>query len=73
MLGDKDEWPVWCPHCGEVTLKPIGWLLTNTSLTCSGCGAVLGWYRERIEPDLEDAYRAVVNFSRGLRVEKPAR
>jgi hypothetical protein len=73
MLGDDDQWPVWCPECGAVTLKPIGWLLVNTRLTCSGCNAVLAWYRERIERDLEDAYRAIENFSKGLRVEKPSR
>ena len=73
MFGDDDQWPVWCPECGAVTLKSIGWLLVNTSLTCSGCGAVLAWYRERIERDLEDVYRAVVNFSKGLRVEKRSR
>jgi hypothetical protein len=69
MFGNMDEWPVWCPQCGGVNLKAIGWLLENTSLTC-GCGATLAWYRECMERDLEDAYRAVVHFSRGLRVEK---
>ncbi len=73
MFGDSDEWPVWCPDCGALTCKPIRWLLENTRLTCSGCGAQLAWYRERMERDLEDAYRAVVNFSKGLRVEKSAR
>ena len=69
MFGDVDEWPVWCPECGGVILKPIGWLLAHNSLDCC-CGARLVWYRERMERDLEDAYRAVENFSRGLRVEK---
>ncbi len=75
MFDNRDEWPVYCPDCGGITAKPIGWLLANDRLTCTGCGAVLAYYRERMARDLEDAHRAVANFSRGLRVEKqvPAR
>jgi len=73
MFGDDDEWPVYCPNCGAMTCKRIGWLLANTRLTCEGCGATLAYYRERMTRDLEDAQRAVANFSKGLRVEKSAR
>ena len=73
MFGDEDEWPVYCPDCGSITYKRIAWLLANTRLTCSGCGASLAYYRERMARDLDDAHRAVANFSKGLRVEKGAR
>jgi DNA-directed RNA polymerase subunit N (RpoN/RPB10) len=73
MLGDEDDWPVRCPSCGAVTSKKIGWLKANTSLTCTGCTATLSYYRERMNRDLDDALRAVESFSRGLRVEQPAR
>ena len=72
MFGDADEWPVYCPHCGGVTAKRIDWLLANERLTCECCGTILAYYRERMARDLEDAHRAVANFSRGLRIEKIA-
>ena len=70
MFRDQDKWPVYCPLCGEVTLKEIGWLKTNTSLNCGGCGKRLRYYQERMNRDLEDAQRAVESFSRSLLVEK---
>ena len=73
MLADEDDWPVYCPDCGAVTLKKIGWLKANTRLTCEGCAVTLSYYRERMNRDLDDALRAVESFSRGLRVEQPAR
>jgi len=73
MFEDDDEWPVRCPSCGDTTRKQIGWLMANTRLRCGGCGAVLGYYRERMARDLDDAHRAVDSFSRGLRIEKSAR
>jgi hypothetical protein len=72
MLSDSDDWPVYCPECGGMTAKPISWMLANTSLTCGYCGTTFAWYRERMARDLDDARRAVLSFSRGLRVEKRA-
>ena len=69
-MDERDEWPVYCPDCGGITAKPIGWLLANERLNCLCCGAVLAYYRERMARDLEDAHRAVASFSRSLRVEK---
>lgn len=70
MFCDQDQWPVCCPRCREVTVKEIGWLKANTALSCSACGAKLRYYKERMIRDLEEAQRAVENFSRGLLVEK---
>ena len=70
MFDETDKWPIYCPDCGGVTAKPIGWLLANDRLTCTCCGAILAYYRERMARDLEDVHRAVASFSRGLRVEK---
>lgn len=70
MFDDADKWPVHCPDCGGITVKPIAWLLANERLTCTCCGAILAYYRERMARDLEDAHRAVASFSRGLRVER---
>jgi len=70
MLRDQDHWPVYCPMCGEVTIKEIGWLKANTGLSCDACGAKLRYYQERFKRDLEDAHRAVESFSRGLFLDK---
>jgi hypothetical protein len=70
MFRDQDKWPVYCPMCGEVTIKEIGWLKANTGLSCDACGAKLRYYQERMKRDLEDARRAVESFSRGLLVEQ---
>ncbi len=69
MFRDQDKWPVYCPMCGETTVKEIGWL-KSTGLSCGACGAKLRYYQERMKRDLEDAQRAVKSFSRGLLVEK---
>jgi hypothetical protein len=70
MFSDQDKWPIYCPKCGGVTVKEIGWLRANTELSCGACGAKLRYYQERVKRDLEAAQRAVENFSRGLLVEK---
>ena len=33
------EVPVVCPACSMVNKRTVGWLQSNTTYTCDGCGA----------------------------------
>ena len=70
MIEDDDDWPIGCPRCGRRNLKQIAWLRTNTQLRCSGCDATL-WYRQdTFLKELDQAQRAIKDFSRSVRLAK---
>jgi DNA-directed RNA polymerase subunit RPC12/RpoP len=73
MFEDEDLWPVQCPNCGHISREPIGWLKESGRHSCPACSAKL-WYDKNTFLDvLDDAQRAVDNFSRSIRAgkEKP--
>lgn len=46
--------PFRCPVCGEDTdLEPA----LDGDACCPACGALLGWFRERVDPELQLADR----------------
>jgi hypothetical protein len=70
MLEDHDDWPIGCPRCGQRTLKQIAWLKANARLRCDGCSATL-WYRQdTFLRELDQAQRAIKDFSRSVRLAK---
>jgi transposase-like protein len=70
MLDDNDDWPVGCPRCGQRNLRQIAWLKANARLSCDGCGATL-WYRQdTFLKELDQAQRAIKDFSRSVRLKK---
>jgi hypothetical protein len=70
MLDDNDDWPVGCPRCGERTLKRVAWLKANTQLSCDGCRATLWYHRDTFLRELDQAQRAIKDFSRTVRLKK---
>ena len=70
MLDDKDDWPVGCPRCGRRTLKQIGWLKANMRPRCEGCSATLWYHQDTFLRELDQAQRAIKDFSRTVRLTK---
>jgi hypothetical protein len=72
MLDDDDEWPIRCPSCGHRILKKIGWLKDNAQLRCTaeGCSANLWYLNDTFRRELDQARRAIRDFSRTVRLTK---
>ena len=70
MLDDEDDWPVRCPRCGLQTRKGIALLKASTQVRCDGCGATLWYHTDTFLRELDQARRAITDFSRTVRLSK---